>query len=163
MKYPLLRILLALFLAIIFIHNATEAQTRSKQKIKPKEQSSTPKLNQRQIEFILDLHYDMCKPASNAVSAFMYMSYNRDGTRGMTDIMVRISQGLKNENNLPTLIRYAKIDYGNLSAISLHSIFPSIEMEDCKYLDSISESDLIELAKKYSNILNKYDIENPKY
>ncbi|MEW6653987.1 MAG: hypothetical protein AB1394_11035 [Bacteroidota bacterium] len=120
-------------------------------------------MNKRQIEFMLYLHYDMCKPSSDAASAFVYMAYSNDGTSGMSDIMARISQGLKNENNLPTLIRFAKIQYGTLSAISLQSLFPSIEMEDCKYLDSISESDLIALAKKYSYVLNKYDIENPKY
>ena len=129
-------IIVVLFLAS---EQLVEGQTNSQDKPKSKsKQSANSKLNQRQIDFVLRLHQDMVEPSSQAASAFFYMAYEYDGTKKYMDIKTRIANGLKNEANLPAIVWYAKQAYGQSASIALNGAMPSIDLEECEHLSSIS-------------------------
>ena len=154
-------IIVVLFLAS---EQLVEGQTNSQDKPKSKsKQSANSKLNQRQIDFVLRLHQDMVEPSSQAASAFFYMAYEYDGTKKYMDIKTRIANGLKNEANLPAIVWYAKQAYGQSASIALNGAMPSIDLEECEHLSSISSYELLELAKKYAAFLSKYDEQVPRY
>jgi hypothetical protein len=120
-------------------------------------------LNPRQIDFILRLHGDIVEPSSEAASAFFYGAFETDGTKDFVAIKGRFAQGLKNASNLRAIVRYAKMTYGRSASLALDGALPSLDLEECEHLASISELELLDLAKKYARFLSKHDQDVPRY
>ena len=159
------KVILFVTMLLLGLHAISYSQTHSSKPKKAKPKSTTESaLNDRQIDFISRLNYDMTQPLSDdAASAFRYGAYKADGSQGATNILSRMAEGLKNESNLPALAHYAKVAYGQRATLALNGVFPSLTFDECEHLSTISESELSGLSKKYAEFIKKYEEENPKY